>query len=206
MARAAFSAFLLATVASSAAPSAIAQPQAAAAQGLGGNPVPGVCLLSREAIFANAAVGKAASARLKQISDAAQAEINTDKQPIDAEARALQSEAARLTPEQRRTREQALAARLQPVQAKAQLRSREIEATREKALERISTEAQPVIAQVYRQRNCGLLVDRRSVLGGNMTNDLTAAVVQGLDARITTISFNRETLPTQPMAVAAPAR
>lgn len=186
---------------------AIAQtaPAPANTQGLGGNPIPGLCLLSREAIFANAAVGKAASARLKQLTDEAQAEVNAERQPIEADIRSFQTDAPKLAADARATRERALAARLQPVQDKAQLRSREIEATRAKALERISTEAQPVIQQVYRQHNCGLLVDRNSVLGGNMSNDLTADVVKALDAKISTITFNRETLPAQP-APAAPVR
>jgi hypothetical protein len=42
--------------------------------GLGGPLVQGVCLISREAIYTNAAVGKAASARLKTLSDQAEAE------------------------------------------------------------------------------------------------------------------------------------
>lgn len=184
---------------------AMPRPVTPAAQGLGGPVVAGVCLLSREAIFANAAVGKAATTRLQQLATEAQTEVDTERRPIETDLQAYQAEQTRLTPEQRRTREQALAARLAPVQAKAQQRSREIEATRAKALERISTEAQPVIATVYRARNCGLLVDRASVLGGNMANDLTAAVVQALDAKISTITFNRETLPAQP-ASASPVR
>lgn len=83
---------------------------------------------------------------------------------------------------------------------KAAQRQQEIDAARAKALERVSAELQPVIAQVYRQRNCGLLVDRNTVIGGNMANDLTPAVVQGIDARIATITFNRETLPAAPAA------
>lgn len=177
-------------------------PPSPVGESLGGPVVPGVCLLSREAIFANAAVGKAASARLTQIAEAAQAEIDAERRPIDADLQAFQAEQARLTPEQRRVREQALAARLAPVQAKAQQRSREIEATRARAMERIAGEAQPVIAQVYRTRNCGLLVDRASVLGGNLANDLTAAVVQALDARIGAIAFDLETLPPQASAPA----
>jgi Skp family chaperone for outer membrane proteins len=171
--------------------------QAPAQPGLGGTPVAGVCLLSREAIFTNAKIGIAASARLKQLSDEAQAEIDADRKPIDADVQAFQAEAAKLSVEQRKARERALEPRLRAVQIKAQQRSREIDATRAKALERISAETQPVIAQVYKARNCGLLIDRTSVLGGNMTNDLTAAVVQGLDARISTISFGRELLPEQ---------
>lgn len=171
-----------------------------ATQGLGGPVVPGVCLLSREAIFANAKVGKAATARLQQLATEAQAEVDAERKPVEAELKAFQAEADKLKPEQRRTREQALAAKLAPIQAKAQQRSREIEATRVKAMQRIAGELEPVIAQVYKSRNCGLLVDRGTVLGGNMANDLTASVVQALDAKITTLSFNRESL-----AAASPA-
>ena len=86
------------------------------------------------------------------------------------------------------------------MQEKTQLRGREIEATRAKVLAQIATHAQPVIATVYGQHKCGLLIDRNSVLGGNMANDLTPDVVKALDASISTITFNRETLPAQPAA------
>ncbi|MFZ0269947.1 OmpH family outer membrane protein [Caulobacter sp.] len=166
--------------------------------------VPGVCMISREAIFANAKVGQSASARLKQLADAAETEVESDRKPLDAEIKAFQAEAPKLPEAQRRARELALSAKLQPVQAKAALRGREIEATRTKVMGRIADAAQPVIAQVFKQRACGLLLDRNTVLAGNMTNDLTPAVVQGLDAKISTIPFERETLP--PQASGAPAR
>ncbi|WP_165186548.1 OmpH family outer membrane protein [Caulobacter soli] len=183
-----------------------AQGQATSSPTLNEGPVvAGVCLISREAIFANAKVGQAASARLKQLADAAEAEVESDRKPLDAEIKAFQAEAPKLPDAQRRAREQALGAKLQPVQAKAALRGREIEATRTKAMGRIADAAQPVIAQVFKQRACGLLLDRNSVLAGNMTNDLTPAVVQGLDAKISTIAFEREVLPPQ-AAGAVPTR
>jgi hypothetical protein len=37
-----------------------------------------------------------------------------------------------------------------------------------------------------------------------MANDITAAVVQGLDAKVTTISFNLETLPTASAPTSTP--
>lgn len=174
--------------------------QAPTTQTLGGNPVAGVCLLSREAIFANAKVGAAASARLQQLTQEAQVEVETDRKTLDVELKAYQAEQAKLTPAQRQAKEQVLTPRVQAMQTKAQQRSREIEATREKVLGLISTAAQSVIAQAYKAKNCGLLVDRNSVLGGNLTNDLTPDVVKGLDATITTISFNREVLPAAPIA------
>ena len=84
---------------------------------------------------------------------------------------------------------------MQNVERKTRQRSQEIELTREKALARIAGEEQPVIAAVYKAHGCGLLVDRNAILGGNLTGDLTADVVKGLDAKITTITFDRETLP-----------
>lgn len=177
-----------------------AMAQAPAAQPLGGPVIAGVCLLSREAIFANAAVGKAASQRLQDIARAAQTEIDNERKPIETEAKALEGQPDNA---QTKTRRQALATRWQALQAKAQQNSREIEATRGKVLERIANEAQPMIAQVYGQKKCGLLLDRNGVLGGNFANDLTADVVTALDGRIKTISFERERLPQQPAATPA---
>lgn len=173
-----------------------------AAQPLGGPVVPGVCLLSREAIFANAAVGKAASARLAELTRAAQTEIDGQRPALETEARALEGQPDNTANRQRR---EALGARWQALQTQAAHSSREIDATRAKALERIATEAQPVIAQVYGSKNCGLLFDRGAALGGNFANDLTPDVVRALDARIQTITFERERLPQQQPAVQAQA-
>lgn len=188
------------------APAPAAQPQGQpASQPLGGPVVPGVCLLSREAIFANAAVGKAASARLAELTRAAQAEVDGQRTPLENEVKALEGQPDNAVNKQKR---EALAVRWQALQQKAAHTSREIEATRAKALERIANEAQPMIAQVYGQKKCGLLFDRGAALGGNFANDLTADVVRALDARIQTISFERERLPIQqaPQRPATPAQ
>ena len=46
-------------------------------------------------------------------------------------------------------------------------------------------------------KNCGLLFDRNSALGGNFANDLTGDVVRLLDARIQTMIIERDSLPQQ---------
>lgn len=180
---------------------ALAQTTPPAAQPLGGPLVAGVCLLSREAIYANAAVGKAATARLQELARVAQSEIDTARTPIETEAKALEGQPDNAQTRQRRD---AAAAKWQALQVKATHNSREIEATRVSALQRIANDAQPVIAQVYSQKKCGLLLDRNTALGGNFGNDLTPDVVKGLDAKVQTITFERERLPQQ--APAAPAR
>jgi len=193
--RSILAALTLVTVAGVALPAAAQQ-----AQPLGGPVIPGVCLLSREAVFANAAAGKAASARLQDLAAVAQTEIETERQPLEAELRALESQPDNAA---RRQRAETLAGQWQILQQKAAHASQEVEATRVKAMERIANEAQPAIAQVYAAKACGLLLDRNSALGGNFANDLTAEVVQALDARLSTITFERERLP---QAAAQPAR
>lgn len=168
---------------------------------LGGPLVSGVCLLSREAIYANAAVGKVATVRLQELARAAQTAIDGERAPIEAEVKALEGQPDTPQTKQRRT---AAEARWQTLQVKAAHDSREIEATRAKVLERIANDAQTVIAQVYAQKKCGLLLDRNVALGGNLGNDLTADIVKGLDAKVQTITFERERLPQQ-AAASAPA-
>lgn len=194
--RSILAALTLLAVAGAAVPAAAQQ----AAQPLGGPVISGVCLLSREAVFANAAAGRAASARLQELAASAQAEIDAERQPLEAELRALESQPDNAA---RRQRAEALAGQWQTLQQKAAHAGQEVEATRAKAMERIANEAQPAIAQVYTAKSCGLLLDRNSALGGNFANDLTAYVVQALDGRLSTITFERERLP---QAAAQPAR
>jgi hypothetical protein len=63
---------------------------------LGGSAIPGVCLLSRQAVFANAKVSLAATARLGELSKQAQAEIDAESAPVEAEMKAFRDEQAKL--------------------------------------------------------------------------------------------------------------
>ena len=175
-------------------------------QGLGGPAVEGVCLLGREAVFANAEIGKSATAQIARLTEQAQAEVDAERTPLESEAKGFEAQRGQLTAEDYEKKQRALAGRWEVLQQKAAHRGREIEATRVKALERISNEAQPVIAAVYKSRNCGLLLDRGVALGGNLSGDLTESVVLELDRKIKTISIQREVLPYAPMATGASGR
>jgi Skp family chaperone for outer membrane proteins len=179
---------------------ALAQSSPGAAAPLDGPLIQGICLLSQQAVFSNAKIGAAATARLQQLAQQAQAGLTEERQSIEAQAKALEAEQGKLSPADVRRRQQTLSGRVQSLQAEAQQRSHQVEATREKALAAISQDAQPAIAEAYAAHHCGLLLDRNAVLGGNLGGDLTADVVRGLDARVTTITFDLEP------AAAAPAQ
>jgi outer membrane protein len=80
------------------------------------------------------------------------------------------------------------------------LRNRELEATQARQLQRLSNEIRPVLDQVYTSRNCSIILDRAAVVAVSPAMDITGAVTQGLNARLTTISFDRERLDQQPAA------
>ncbi|HET6432920.1 OmpH family outer membrane protein [Dyella sp.] len=169
---------------------------ARAADTLGGSPVAGVCMLSREAVFAQSKVGQAASQRLKQLADQSNSELENQRKPIESDIQAFQQKAESLTEAQRKEQGSALQMRMQGFQAHAGQTNQRIQLTRAKIMQRIGQEAEPIVSSTYKNHNCGLLLDRDSVLGGNMTNDLTPDVVKGLDAKITTLNFGLEPLPT----------
>ncbi len=177
----------------------VAPPAAATANAnaFSGPAINGVCLLSREAVVANAKVGLVATARLKTLADGVNDELTPERNALQAEAKAIED--SRLTGDALKARQTALAQRVQALQAKATQRQQQLELTRQKVLATISSDAEPVIEVAYKAHGCGVLFNRDAVMAGGQSMDLTTTVVQGLDARITTISFDLEPPP-------APAR
>lgn len=175
---------------------AFAQSPAAGGDPLAGGPqIAGLCLLSQTAVLSNAKVGLAATARLQYLTQQTQTGLNGEIQALQSEGKALEAKRASLKSADFQQQQQALATRYKALQDRAALLSRAVEATRVKALNQIDTQERPVIAQVYKARGCGLLLDRNSVIAGNLAGDLTAGVVAGLDAKITTITFDLEPAP-----------
>ena len=162
---------------------------------LGGNPVPGVCMLSREAVFAQSKVGHAASQRLGALADQSRSQLASQRKPIDTDIQNFEQTAQSLTEAQRKQQGAALQQRMQAFQAQAGQLNQRIQLTQSKAMGSIGEQAQSVVASSYTSHKCGLLLNRDAVLSGNMANDLTTDVVTGLDRKITTITFNLEPLP-----------
>jgi Skp family chaperone for outer membrane proteins len=193
---------LVAITGLSAAPMNVAR----AAEDSNGSPVPGVCLLARDAVFAKAKVGQATSERLRQLAEQVRSQLATERKPLDADIQSFQQKESSLSEEQRKQQGAALQDRVQMFQAQGDAVTQRIQLTSGKAMQRIGQEAQPIIASIYTAHHCGLLLNRDVVLAGNMANDLTAEVIQGLDRKITTISFNLEPLPSSTQTQASPQK
>jgi Skp family chaperone for outer membrane proteins len=171
-----------------------AAPAAAAPAVTHGAPITGVCVFSSQRAVATSQVGKAVDARLKTIIAQVNAELTAERTALDNEAKAL--DAKRSTLDQNALEQQAAALQVKANgwQRKGQLRQREVEATEQKQLARVYQELDPAIRQAYQAKTCSILIERESILLGNPAMDITDAVVASVDARIKTLTFDRERL------------
>ena len=167
-----------------------------------GPAIPGVCLLNNDGVVFGSVVGKFVVQRLNQLKAQSDAELTSEGQGIKNDAQALESKKATVPPDQYQQQGSAINLRVNAIQRKAQLRQREIQATEEKALGRISQEAEPVVRQAFAQHNCSLLLNAGGVIFAQPSMDITPTVVQGLDAKITQFQFDREHLDQQAASAA----
>jgi outer membrane protein len=191
--------FLAATVSGLAAlataSGAFAQAAAPAAPPVTHGPaIAGVCIFSSQRAVASSAVGKAVDARLKIIISQVNAELTGERTSLDNDAKALDAKKATLDQSALEQQAAALQVRANAWQRKGQLRQKEVEATEQKQLARVYQELDPAIRQAYQAKTCSILIERESVLLGNPAMDITDAVVTAVDARIKTLTFDRERL------------
>lgn len=177
------------------APAAAAAPAAPAVTH--GPALPGVCIFSSPRAVGSSQVGKAVDARLKTIIQQVNAELTAERTTLDNEAKALDAKKATLAQDALEQQASALQIKANAWQRKGQLRQKEVEATEQKALSRVYQELDTPIRQVYQAQKCSILLDRESVMLANPAMDITDAVVAALDARIKTLTFDRERLDQQ---------
>lgn len=188
-----------------AAPALAQQPAAAPAAPAvtHGAPVPGLCTVSVENAIGASTVGKAVNTRLQQLVAQVNAELNAEKTALDNDAKALDGQRTTLDQNTLEQRASALQVRANALQRKAQQRDREIQATEQKAINRVGTEMEPLIRQAYQQKQCSVLINRNSVMLANPASDITPQVVTALNAKITQFAFDRERLDAPATAPAA---
>ena len=159
-----------------------------------GAPIAGVCVFSSQGAVAKSLVGKSVDARLKAIIQQVNSELTTERTSLDNDAKALDAKKATLDQSALEQQAAALQVRANAWQRKGQLRQKEVEATEQKQLGRVYQELDPAIRQAYQAKSCAILIERESVLLGNPAMDITDAVVAAVDARIKTLTFDRERL------------
>jgi len=195
------SAFLLAQASIAEAQTAApARPAAApAAPAISHGPaISGLCMLSFDQAVQTSTVGRFVGTRMDQIVGQVKAELQPEATAIETEGRQLEASRSTLDAAAYQSRMANLNLRVSNYQKKSELRQREVEATEQKAINRISQELDPIVRQVYQQNHCSVLLNRQAVMVANPSMDITPAAIAALNAKITQFQFDREHLDTAP--------
>jgi Skp family chaperone for outer membrane proteins len=169
---------------------ASAQTPAAASQNPLGPPIAGVCVFGRDIAVSNSKAGQATDARLRVLAQQVQTELTPESKAILAENAAINAEGAKLTSSQKQTRLDALQRRAGAFDELRQQRTAQLQQTRTRAVDTILQTMNEVLGPIASTRHCSIILERNSTYGSNPAMDLTPAVVQAVDARVPTMTFD----------------
>lgn len=159
-----------------------------------GPTLPGVCIMSIEGVIGGSTVGKYVQTRLQQIATQVGAELKAEETSIQNDAKALDARKATMDQGAFEKAAADLQVRANAYQRKSQMRERELQATQQKALGRVGQELDPIIRQVYQQRQCSILLQRDALVIANPAMDISPSMMTALNAKITQFAFDRERL------------
>ena len=161
-----------------------------------GPPLTGVCVFSRQGAVGASSAGKAAAARLEQLAQVVRAELDPQRTSLETDAKAFESQRASLSADARQKQEVALSQRAQTFQQLSDTRRQELQLTQQKAIGRINEQVGPIAQAVYQSHNCSILLNGDdAVFAANPAMDLTGQVVQQLNTKLPTLTFDRERAP-----------
>jgi Skp family chaperone for outer membrane proteins len=159
--------------------------------------VAGVCILQRDAVLAGSTVGKYVQTRMGQLQNQVQAELSAEGTSLQTDAKSFDAKKTTLAQADAQRQQQGLQTRYQALQEKGAQRERELEATQQKALQRVWSEAVPLIGDVVKKQNCAVVLDGQAIMVANPAMDVTPGIVTALNSKITQFDFDREKLPAQ---------
>lgn len=187
----ALGAFAVATLAAGA-----ASAQSAPAPLSHGPVVAGVCVYSPQVLLANSTSGQSLVAGLQRLGEEVRGELAPYASTLETEANALQQGGQAADPDGSRAR--AWQTRLQEAQTLEQTRSNELRYTERLQTQTIVNAARPIIAALYQEKGCSVLIDGGSVLAVNPQMDLTETAIQRLNQALPSLpQFSRSPVPAQ---------
>lgn len=181
-------------------------PAPAAAAAVGGPPITGVCTYFQDAALVNSSAGKSVTERMKQLVAVVQAELSPEAKAIEDERTALQA----MTHEQiqqplNAKRVETLQQKYMGFQRKEEIRSKELEATKNKEFGLIANESIPIVNQIVTENHCGVVLERSQLVWANPQMDITETVVQRLNTKLPAVPAFERLNAEQQQGGAAPA-
>jgi len=152
-----------------------------------------ILTLNRQHVLTESAVGQHIAARIQAIGEEMDAELAPRAQQIGTEGQQLQAETQTLTPEtiQQRPdlmqRIQVFEQNRQLLQRDQQIAVRELQATEQQALQPVNTALRTIVNQIAQERSASVVLERSSVYFAAASTDVTADIIQRLNATLPTV-------------------
>ena len=173
---------------------------AAAAQDQNFGPaIPGVCIYHHDRLMAQSTAGQSLVTGVQRLQQEIQSELAPYEQFIQTEGQALQQGQASIPQDQLQQRAQALEARYREFEGLRQTRTAELRYTLAYQQQQIGQAVDPILATLYTERGCGILLSADAVMRANPQMDLTETAIQRLNAALPSLpAFSRMAVPAQP--------
>lgn len=170
-----------------------------------------VIVMDYERVLTTSVAGRDVEAKLRQIAEQMQAELQPEQTAVQTEAQALQTATRGQTQEQIQRnsslnqRVTAFNTRAEAFRAQQVTRARDLEFTRQQALVEFNRQVEPIVTEVMNARRAGVVVDRSSVQIMAEGVDATPDIISRLDQRVRTINVTRQAAPAPQQQPGAPA-
>lgn len=155
-----------------------------------GPPISGICVFSRDVALNTSDAGVGVNKQLAPLYQTAQSELNSERDALAKDNKALFAEKAKLSKAQFQKRLAALQQRAQAYNATLQTRNAQFTQTRAKAMDQIAAAVTPILVDAITARKCALIVERANIYGANPAMDLTPDVVKQLNIAMPTLTVN----------------
>ena len=163
-----------------------------------GAPIAGLCALNLQGVFARSTAGQGLNARLQELQQEVAGELAPYQQTIAAEEQALSSSGSSLPEAEAQARVQALQQRFAEFQQLRQTRLQELEYTEFMQRRTLGQAVDPIVAAVYQERGCSILLNRAEVFYLNPQMEISELVLQRLNQQFPSLpAFNRMPVPAQ---------
>jgi Skp family chaperone for outer membrane proteins len=177
----------------------LAAPAASAAQKA---PVATVLILDRATVLNQSLAGKSMYAQFNALMDKMEADLAPEGKKLNADLDAL--EAMPASSAQREAKIKAVQARRTALEQSMQDRRSAIQAAVRKARAQLEQALKPVLEKIMVEREAVLLLDRGLVIRGGVDADVTALVIQRLNAAVPKIDVTPTVPATTPSSAKHP--
>jgi Skp family chaperone for outer membrane proteins len=165
-----------------------------------GAPLSGVCVYSEEMVLSQSQAGVSANQQLAKMQQTINAELKPTNDALINEAKGLEARKASTPAAQYQQSASDLQRRAQAQDAVARTRNDQLVRTRDEAVRQIAAAGLPALNASLTAHRCSIVIDKGRVYSVNAAMDLTAEVIQKVNAALPTVTLQL----AAPQAPAAP--